>query len=63
MAETQTKKSATKTVAEAEDQSPEAAAGIQGAVAGDFASSPSTPPQDSNWERAAKPKLSDKERL
>ena len=63
MAETQTKKSATKVAAEAEDQSPEAAAGIQGAVAGDFASSPSTPPQDANWERAAKPKLSDKERL
>jgi pyruvate dehydrogenase E1 component alpha subunit len=62
MAETQTKM-ATKAVAEAEDQSPEAATGVQGAVAGDFASSPSAPGQDPNWERAAKPDLTPKERL
>jgi pyruvate dehydrogenase E1 component alpha subunit len=60
MAETQTKK-ATKIAAEAEDQAPEAAA--DNGVAGDFASSPSTPAQDPNWERAAKPDLTPQERL
>ena len=50
MAETQTKKvRATDT---AEDE-----------VAGDYASSPAGPAQDSSWERAAKPRLSKKERL
>src|SRR5690606_36900630 len=50
MAETRTKQS--RNAAAAEDQ----------AVPGDFAS-PGAPPQDSNWERAAKPKHGKKERL
>jgi pyruvate dehydrogenase E1 component alpha subunit len=60
MAETQTKK-AVKAAAAAEDQAPEAA--TENGVPGDYASSPSGPAQDPNWERAAKPKMTDKERL
>jgi pyruvate dehydrogenase E1 component alpha subunit len=51
MAETQTKKG--RASADAEDHD----------VPGDYASPPTGPGQDPNWERAAKPELSPKERL